>query len=157
MKHSIQRVLSSSAARTVQSDRQLLWIAAVVESLTGLALSLAPGGAVALLLGTKPDTVGLKVSRVLGAALLALGVSCWGARTDSGGAARTGTLRAITLYNVGAGLLLVTFAATGRARGLVAGSVGVFHLGLAAGFAAAHWPGAATMDGQSAEEAPQPS
>jgi hypothetical protein len=47
-----------------------------------------------------------------------------------------GTLRAITLYNAGAGLLLVVFAATGEAGGPVVWTVGVLHLGFAAAFAA---------------------
>jgi len=45
-----------------------------------------------------------------------------------------GTLRAITLYNAGAGLLLVLFAATGKAGGPMVWTVGVLHLGFAAAF-----------------------
>ena len=72
---------------------KLLTIAAVIELLT------------------EPDAVGLIIGRVTGAALLALGISCWGARSDSGGAARSGTLWAITLYNIAVGFLLVVFGA----------------------------------------------
>jgi hypothetical protein len=117
-------------------QRQLLTIAAVIEWLAGLGLILAPGAAAALLLGAEPDSVGLMIGRVAGVALLALGIACWGARTDAGGAARSGTLIAITLYNAGAGLLLVVFAATGKAGGVMVWIAGVLHLGLAAGFAA---------------------
>ena len=115
---------------------QLLTIAAVVELLAGLALLVAPGPAASLLLGAALETVGVMVGRVAGVALLALGVACWGGRTDAGGAARSGTLRAITLYNAGAGLLLVGFAATGEARGAVVWTAGVLHLVLAAAFVA---------------------
>jgi hypothetical protein len=116
------------------SPRQLLAIAALVECVAGLAFIIAPGATAALLLGAKPDRVGLMVGRVAGVALSALAISCWGARTDSGGAARAGTLVAITAYNAGAGLLLLLFAATGRAHGLVVWGAGLLHLVLAAGF-----------------------
>ncbi len=117
------------------APRQLLTIAAVVEGLAGLALVLAPAATLALLLGAVPDSVGLMIGRIAGVALLALGVSCWGARTDAGGPARAGTLAAITTYNAGAGLLLLLFAATGNAHGLVVWGAGLLHLALAAGFA----------------------
>ena len=117
-------------------QRRLLIIAAAAECLAGLALILTPGIVIALLLGAETDRVGLMIGRVGGFGLLSLGIACWGARTDAGGAAQTGTLRAITLYNAGAGLLLVVFAATGKAAGPVVWIAGILHLGLALGFAA---------------------
>lgn len=120
-------------------QRRLLTIAAAIECLAGLALILTPGIVTSLLLGAAADSVGLMIGRVGGVGLLSLGIACWGARTDTGGAAQTGTLRAITLYNAGAGLLLVVFAATGKAVGLVVWSAGILHLGLASGFAASLW------------------
>jgi hypothetical protein len=121
------------------SQRQLLTIAAAVEGLVGLALLLAPDATSVLLLGAEPDRVGLMLGRVGGVALMALGMACWGARTDSASAARLGTLLAITFYNTGAGLLLVAAAATGKFGGMVVWSAGVLHLGLAAGFVASLW------------------
>ena len=115
-------------------QRQLLTIAAVVESLAGLVLILAPKVTVASLLGAEPNVAGVKIGRVCGVALTALGIACWGARTDSGSAARSGTLKAITFYNAGAGLLLVLFAAIGKTGGIVLWSAGVIHLALAAAF-----------------------
>ena len=115
---------------------RLLTVAGVVECLAGLAFFLSPGVTTALLLGAEPDSVGVMIGRVAGVALLSLGVACWGARADAGGAARMGTLRALTLYNAGAGLLLVIFAAMGKAGGPVVWTVGVLHLGFAAAFAA---------------------
>jgi len=120
----------------MQRQRQLLTIATVVECLAGLALLLAPGVTVALLLGVQTDRVGQMVARVTALALVSLGIACWGARTDAGGEARTGTLRAITFYNAGVGLLLVVFRATGMASGMIAWGAAALHLGLAAGFAA---------------------
>jgi hypothetical protein len=136
LKHVSHEILSIAAVRKMPSDRQLLTIAAVVECLAGLALAPAPGATVALLVGAKPDSAGRMIGRVAGVALLALGTACWGARRDSGGAARLGTLRAITLYNAGVGFLLLTFAATGKAHGVLVWGAGVLHLGLAAGFGA---------------------
>jgi hypothetical protein len=53
---------------------------------------------------------------------------------------RKGTLRAITLYNAGAGLLLVVLAATGDVGDPVVWIVGVLHLGFAAAFAGSSRP-----------------
>ena len=123
-------------APKMRMQRILLAIAAAVETLTGLVLIPAPDATIRLLLGRQPDGVGLMIGRVAGVAVLAVGVACWGARADSGGAARVGTVGAITLYNAGAGLLLVRFALTGQASGPVVWSAGLFHLALAAGFLA---------------------
>src|SRR5262245_20733449 len=118
--------------------RRLLTVAGVVEGLTGLPFFVSPRISTSLLLGAELDAVVLMIGRVSGVALLSLGIACWGARADSGGAARMGTLQAISLYNAGAGLLLVMFAATGGARGPVVWTVGVLHLGFAAAFAASY-------------------
>jgi hypothetical protein len=120
--------------------RQLLTIATLAECLAGVALVVTPDAGVTLLLGAEPGAVGLMVARIAGVALLALGIACWGARADSGGAAQTGTLRAITIYNAGAGLLLIAFVATGKASGVAVWIAGMLHLALAAGFAASLWP-----------------
>lgn len=123
----------------IATVEQLLTVAALLEWLAGLALIFAPGAAVALLLGAVTDSGGLMIGRLAGVALLSLGFACWGARSDLGGAARSGTLKAITCYNAGAGLLLVLFAATGGAGGMMVWSAAVLHLGLAAGLAASLW------------------
>jgi len=117
-------------------QRNLLRIATAVECLAGLALIVAPGASCALLLGAELNGAGLLIARLGGLGLLALGIACWGARMDAGGVARSGTLRAITLYNAGAGLLLVVSAAIGAAVGIVVWGAGALHLGLALGFVA---------------------
>jgi hypothetical protein len=130
----------------MQMQRMLLSIAAVAETLAGLALVLMPDVTIRLLLGGQTDGVGLMIGRVTGVLMLALGVACWGARADLGGAARAGTIRAITLYNAGAGILLVLFAVTGEASGLVVWCVGLLHLALAVGFLVAQrQPGASSV------------
>jgi hypothetical protein len=133
---------------TVQ--RQLLALAAALECLTGVAAIVIPGIVIALLLGVEPSSAALMTGRLLGVALLSLGVACWYATTDKGGSARTGTLRAITLYNAGVGLLLVVFAATGMATGLLAWIAGILHLGLAVAFAASLRHSAAAPSAKSA-------
>jgi hypothetical protein len=131
-------------------QRQLLAVAAALECLTGVAAIVIPGIVIALLLGVEPSSAALMTGRLLGVALLSLGIACWYATTDKGGSARTGTLRAITLYNAGVGLLLVVFAATGMATGLMAWIAAVLHLGLAVAFAASLRHSAAAPSAKSA-------
>ena len=72
------------------TQRQLLTFAAAFESLTGLALILAPKATAVFILGAEPNVVGKMgkmLGRVCGVALVALGIACWGARTDSESAA----------------------------------------------------------------------
>ena len=101
------------------TPRLLLTLTAAVEIAVGLALGLAPGTVVGALLRAKPGKPGRMIGRLTGAALVSLGIACWGARADSGDAAWWGTLRAATFYNGAAGLLLGCFAVSGKARGPV--------------------------------------
>ena len=57
--------------------KQLLTLAAVIEAATGLALIVAPSLVGRLLLGAEGTGVAIPVARVLGIALIALGVACW--------------------------------------------------------------------------------
>ena len=115
-------------------QRPLLTLAAVVECLTGVALVTLPALTVSVLLGVQPGEDGLMIGRIAGVALFALGVACWGARAQVGGAAVNGTLDAMTLYNAGAGALLVAYFVAGKA-GVIGLVVGILHLVLAAAFA----------------------
>jgi len=63
---------------------------------------------------------GLVISRILGAALLALGAACWLARGEAHGRTAAGLIAAMLLYNIAAVLVL------GHARiGLGMSSVGL--------------------------------
>ena len=63
---------------------------------------------VELLLGTAPGTpVGVTVSRVAGAAMLALGVACWLAREHAAGRTAKGLVAAMLLYNVAVVAVLI--------------------------------------------------
>jgi hypothetical protein len=57
--------------------KKLLLVAAIAEAATGLALLVAPLLVGRLLLGAELTGVALPAARVLGIALIALGVACW--------------------------------------------------------------------------------
>ena len=57
--------------------KQLLTFVAVIEAATGLALIIAPSLVGRLLLGAESTGVAIPVARVLGIALIGLGVTCW--------------------------------------------------------------------------------
>jgi len=88
--------------------KALLSLMGALEAATGLVLLVAPSMLVELLVGTAPGTpAGVTVSRVTGAAMLALGVACWLARDDAAGRAAKGLLVAMLLYNVAVVAILV--------------------------------------------------
>jgi len=61
--------------------KKILVLAAAGEIATGLALLVVPPLAGRLLLGQELTGVAIPVARVLGIALIALGVACWPGRT----------------------------------------------------------------------------
>ena len=61
--------------------KKILALAALGEIATGLALMIVPSPVGRLLLGGEFTGVAVPVARVLGIALLALGVACWPGRT----------------------------------------------------------------------------
>ena len=87
--------------------KKLLTITAIIEAATGLGLLAAPAVLARLLLGGTLDTpAALTVARVAGAALLALGVACWLAASDTQSCAARGVVSAMVLYNFGAMFVL---------------------------------------------------
>jgi hypothetical protein len=87
--------------------RSLHIVSAVIEALAGAALLSVPSAGIALLLGTPLDTpASVAVGRLAGAALLALGVACWLAHYDAHGRAARGLSVAMTVYNLGAVVIL---------------------------------------------------
>lgn len=60
---------------------RLLTLAAAAEAATGLALLVLPSLVGRFLLGAELPGVAIPVARVLGIALIALGVACWPGRT----------------------------------------------------------------------------
>jgi len=89
-------------------DRKLfLSVTAVVEAATGLCLLFLPAVLFAILLGLdNAAAAAIFVGRLAGAALLAIGVASWMARTDTRSPAQLGLLTGIFIYNVAASTLL---------------------------------------------------
>jgi hypothetical protein len=87
--------------------KPLLIVTAVIELGAGVALLAAPAFVSEILLGVRLDTPAvLTVSRIAGAALLALGVACWIARDDGRSRAAFGLIAAMLVYNFGAAATL---------------------------------------------------
>jgi hypothetical protein len=118
---------------TIGPDRKsLLSVTGALEAATGLVL-VAPSLVAELLLGAAPDTpAGVTVSRVAGAALLALGVACWLAREDAAGRAAKGLVAAMLLYNVAVVAILALAWISLGLIGIAFWPVVLAHTGLAA-------------------------
>jgi hypothetical protein len=87
--------------------KRLLVITAGIEAGTGIALLTAPSAVAQVLLGLPLDApAALTVARVAGAALLALGVACWLAASDTQSCAARGVVSAMVIYNLGAAIIL---------------------------------------------------
>jgi hypothetical protein len=76
--------------------KKLLTVAAIAEAATGLALLVVPSLVGRLLLGAELTGVAVPAARVLGIALIALGVACWPDRPALCGMLIYGAL--VTLY-----------------------------------------------------------
>ena len=63
--------------------KKLLTLAAIGETATGLALLIVPSLVVLLLFDAEIVGVGVVMSRLVGIALIALGVACWPCRSAS--------------------------------------------------------------------------
>jgi hypothetical protein len=116
------------------NPKSLLSVTGALEAATGLVLLLTPSLVVELLLGTAPGTsAGVTVSRVAGAAILALGVACWFAREDATGRVAKRLVAAMLLYNVAAvAVLLLGWRTSLGPVGIAFWPVALAHTGLAA-------------------------
>jgi len=81
--------------------KKVLLLAAIGEAATGLALLIVPSLVGRLLLGQDLTGVAIPVARVLGIALIALGVACWPGRTALCGMLTYGALATLYLAYVG--------------------------------------------------------
>jgi hypothetical protein len=110
----------------------LLVVTAFGEGGIGLLLLVVPSVPLALLLGVEraaPET--LFVARLTGAALVALGVACWLARTDRGRPALLGLLAGVLIYDVAAAVLLSYAGSVLSMVGLALWPAVVLHAALA--------------------------
>jgi hypothetical protein len=110
----------------------LLLLTAFTEGGTGALLLALPSVPLALLLGVSgaaPET--LLVGRVAGAALLAIGVACWLARSDKEGPAPLGLLIGVLIYDGAAAVLLGYAGLALRMAGIALWPAVVLHTALA--------------------------
>jgi hypothetical protein len=103
--------------------KKMLVLAAVSEAATGAALLIVPSLVGRLLLGEEPTGVVIPVSRVLGIALVALGIACWPGRT---------ALCGMLTYSVAVTLYLGYVGLVGRFGGILLWPAVVLHLILTA-------------------------
>ena len=98
--------------------KKVLTLAAVVEAATGLALIIVPSLVGRLLFGEEFTGIVMPVARVLGIALLALGVGCWPGST---------ALCGMLTYSALATLYLLSLAIRGEWVGPLLWPVVVIH------------------------------
>jgi hypothetical protein len=98
--------------------RMILFVTAVLEAATGAALLIVPSVVGRLLLGEKLTGIALPVARVLGIALIALGVACWPGRT---------ALCGMLVYSAAVTLYLAFIGFAGRFSGILLWPVVALH------------------------------
>lgn len=111
----------------------LLVLSAVGEAGTGGLLLAVPSVVLRLLLGIESagDEVTI-VSRLAGAALVAIGVACWEARRDRNSPAASGIIAALLVYDLGAAALLAYAGTALDLSGIALWPAVVLHAVLAA-------------------------
>jgi hypothetical protein len=110
----------------------LLIITAIFEVLTGIALLAAPSRAGLSLTGAPLDSAaGVIITRVAGAALLAIGVACWLARDHGHSAGGQALIGGLLTYNVGAAAVLGFAGIASAANGPAIWPGAAAHIGLA--------------------------
>ena len=103
----------------MRPQEKLFTASALIEAAAGLPLVSFPAFAIWLLLGVRePSPEALMVSRICGAALLAIAVACWLGRVDAGSGSQHGVLWALLLYNVGAFAVLAISGSMLRISGV---------------------------------------
>ena len=117
-----------------------LIVTALVEVGTGLSLLFLPSIPLALLLGVSgaaPATA--VIARVAGAALLAIGVASFLARSDQHSPAQLGLLTGVLIYDAAAAVLLAYAGAVLKMAGIALWPAVALHTALAAWCVACFW------------------
>ncbi len=105
---------------SARNSKLFLSVTALVEVATGLCLLILPAVLFAVLLGLDPATAdAIFIGRLAGAALLAIGVASWMARTDTRTPGQLGVLTGILIYNVAASMLLAFAGAVLKMTGIL--------------------------------------
>jgi hypothetical protein len=103
----------------LSSTKSLLTVTAVVEVGTGLLLLVAPSLTAETLFGAGLVSPGSRLmGRIGGAALLAIGLSCWLERNREGSARAIGLVAGLVVYNAAVVMLIVHGALVDGVRGL---------------------------------------
>jgi hypothetical protein len=114
------------SAASHNSLSKILTFAAVVEIGTGVVLMIDPAIVIKLLLGIEDSNVGTLLGRVLGVALLSLGVACWPGRTEPTSSLQS--FRAMLAYNALVALYLAFLATVGHLGGPLLWPAVVLHV-----------------------------
>jgi hypothetical protein len=109
--------LNCGAEKGAAVMRTLLGLAAVLEAATGLVLMIHPTLVAQLLFGDEVSGAGIKLARVAGAALLALGVACWPGRQAGSGDAPA--FRAMFIYSLLVTLYLIYLGGVAHQTGVL--------------------------------------
>ena len=97
------------------TTRTLIFVAATLEALTGLALLVLPEFVAHLLFGTVLSNSGVAVGRVCGAALISLAVACWPQAPDKTRQA----IVALLIDDAFASAFVAWLAGSGQFKGLL--------------------------------------
>jgi hypothetical protein len=102
-----RKIASGLPARSRKEMNRLFTLTAIIEITTGLALLIVPSVVVVLLLGSPFDAfAAVTLGRVVGVAVLTLGVACWLARGEMQSRGARGLGAAMMIYNLGVALIL---------------------------------------------------
>jgi hypothetical protein len=111
--------------------KRLLILTALIEAATGLGLIALPALVVRLLLGAELLGAGIPLGRLAGVALLALGIACWLASFETVSCAARGVVSAMTVYNLGAVLVLTAAGLKSHPIGIGLWPAVILHAGMA--------------------------
>lgn len=116
--------------------KRLLAFGAIIEMSVGLGVVAFPEQLLELLLNAPLADPGVVVARLLGTALIALGLAWWSARSQPREPWARGCCLGFLVYNLGAGLWLLLRALTASQRVELLWVLALFHAGLGLAFAA---------------------
>lgn len=105
--------------------KTLLSLASAIEILTGLALIIVPSDVAWLLLGDGASGTGIKLGRVAGCGLLALGLACYPRSSDIKSFASA--VGGILTYNILTAIYLIYLGIDGVWVGVLLWPAAIFH------------------------------
>ncbi len=108
----------------MNGTKQLLWISAGVEAVTGIFAVAAPSVLVWLVWAVPLTVGGNLVARVAGIALICLAIACWPSRSFHN---ETSSVRALLAYNVLVAAFLIIIGIRTPFVGVLLWLVAVFH------------------------------